>query len=135
MQHTPDSTQLLCTFTSVDELENTIDVIKNSYVLVFNKLYLLENVEDVNQLVLTYNITKTNSNTLPPVSTISVHRKKQTNTIYTINAINKLIEMKNNGILDKSFRINWEELKNSVLVTAYGKLKIVNTKLSDIIEL
>jgi hypothetical protein len=128
-------TQLLCTFTSVDELENTIDVIKNSYVLVFNKLYLLENVEDVNQLVLTYNITKTNSNTLPPVSTISVHRKKQTNTIYTINAINKLIEMKNNGILDKSFRINWEELKNSVLVTAYGKLKIVNTKLSDIIEL
>ena len=128
-------TQLLCTFTSVDELENTIDVIKNSYVLVFNKLYLLENVEDVNQLVLTYNITKPNSNTLPPVSTISVHRKKQTNTIYTINAINKLIEMKNNGILDKSFRINWEELKNSVLVTAYGKLKIVNTKLSDIIEL
>lgn len=130
-----NETQLLCTFTSVDELENTIDVIKNSYVLVFNKLYLLENVEDVNQLVLTYNITKTNSNTLPPVSTISVHRKKQTNTIYTINAINKLIEMKNNGILDKSFRINWEELKNSVLVTAYGKLKIVNTKLSDIIEL
>jgi len=128
-------TQLLCTFTSVDELENTIDIIKHSYVLVFNKLYLLENVEDVNQLVLTYNITKTNSNTLPPVSTISVHRKKQTNTIYTINAINKLIEMKNNGILDKSFRINWEELKNSVLVTAYGKLKIVNTKLSDIIEL
>ena len=135
MLYMTTETQLLCTFTSVDELENTIDVIKNSYVLVFNKLYLLENVEDVNQLVLTYNITKTNSNTLPPVSTISVHRKKQTNTIYTINAINKLIEMKNNGILDKSFRINWEELKNSVLVTAYGKLKIVNTKLSDIIEL
>ena len=130
-----NETQLLCTFTSVDELDATIDIIKNSYVLVFNKLYLLENIEDANQLVLTYNITKTNLNTLPPVSTISVHRKKQTNTIYTINAINKLIELKNNGILDKSFRINWEELKNSVLVTAYGKLKIVHTKLSDIIEL
>jgi hypothetical protein len=130
-----ESTQLLCTFTSVDELENTIDIIKNSYTLVFNKLYLLENVEDENQLVLTYNIRKTNSNVLPPASTISVHRKKQTNTIYTINAINKLIELKNNGVLDKSFRINWDELKNSVLVTAYGKLKVVNTKLSDIIEL
>ena len=128
-------TQLLCTFTSVDELDATIDIIKNSYVLVFNKLYLLENIEDANQLVLTYNITKTHSNTLPPTSTISVHRKKQTNTIYTINAINKLIELKNNGVLDKSFRINWDELKNSVLVTAYGKLKVVNTKLSDIIEL
>lgn len=128
-------TQLLCTFTSVDELDATIDIIKNSYVLVFNKLYLLENIEDANQLVLTYNITKTYSNVLPPASTISVHRKKQTNTIYTINAINKLIELKNNGVLDKSFRIDWDELKNSVLVTAYGKLKVVHTKLSDIIEL
>ena len=130
-----NETQLLCTFTSVDELENAIDIIKNSYTLVFNKLYLLENIADANQLVLTYNITKTNTNIMPPVSTISVHRKKQTNTIYTINAINKLIEMKNNGILDKSFRIDWNELQNTVLVTAYGKLKVVNTKLSDIIEL
>ena len=130
-----NETQLLCTFSSVDELENTIDIIKNSYTLVFNKLYLLENTTDANQLVLTYNITKTHTNIIPPVSTISVHRKKQTNTIYTINAINKLIEMKNNGILDKSFRIDWNELQNTVLVTAYGKLKVVNTKLSDIIEL
>jgi hypothetical protein len=130
-----NETQLLCTFTSVDDLETTIDIIKNSYVLVFNKLYLLENVEDENQLVLTYNIRKTNSNVLPPASTISVHRKKQTNTIYTINAINKLIELKNNGVLDKSFRINWDELKNSVLVTAYGRLKCVSTKLVKIIDL
>jgi hypothetical protein len=130
-----NETQLLCTFTTIDELESTIDIIKNSYALVFNKLYLLENVADATQLVLTYNITKTNTNIIPPVSTISVHRKKQTNTIYTINAINKLIEMKNNGILDKTYRIDWNELQNTVLVTAYGKLKVVNTKLSDIIEL
>lgn len=130
-----NDTQLLCTFTTIDELDSTIDIIKHSYTLVFNKLYLLENIEDSNQLVLTYNIIKSNTNTIPPVSTISVHRKKQTNTIYTINAINKLIELKNNGVLDKSFRINWDELKNSVLVTAYGKLKVVNTKLADIIEL
>ena len=84
---------------------------------------------------MTYNIRKTNSNVLPPASTISVHRKKQTNTIYTINAINKLIELKNNGVLDKSFRINWDELKNSVLVTAYGRLKCVSTKLVKIIDL
>ena len=130
-----NDTQLLCTFTTIDDLDNTIDIIKDSYTLVFNKLYLLENIEDSNQLVLTYNIVKSNTNVIPPVSTISVHRKKLTNTIYTINAINKLIELKNNGILDKSFRIDWDELKNTVLVTAYGKLKIVHTKLSDIIEL
>lgn len=129
-------TQLLCTFTTVNDVESIIDSIVDSYDLVFNKIYVLENTDDANQLVLTYNITKKESATVtPPPSTISVHRKKQTNTIYTINAINKLIESKNNGVLDKSFRINWSELQNTVLVTAYGKLKIVNTKLSKIIDL
>lgn len=129
-------TQLLCTFTTVNDVESIIDSIVDSYDLVFDKIYVLENTDDANQLVLTYNITKKESATVvPPSSTISVHRKKQTNTIYTINAINKLIESKNNGVLDKSFRINWSELQNTVLVTAYGKLKIVNTKLSKIIDL
>jgi hypothetical protein len=103
--------------------------------LVFNKIYILENVEDEYQLVLTYNVSRETSNPIdPPTSTISVHRKKQTNTIYTINAINKLIENKI-GRLDKNYKIDWEELRNSVLVTAYGDLKVVNTKLSSIFEL
>lgn len=131
-----DNTQLLCTFATVDTLDSTIDAITDSYELVFNKIYLLENTDDSNQVVLTYNINRNfEPFVAPPPSTISVHRKKQTNTIYTINAINKLIEMKNGGKLDKSFRIDWNELQNTVLVTAYGKLKRVNTKLSQIIDL
>lgn len=129
-------TQLLCTFTTVDNINETMEALKVSYKLVFNKIYVLENIEDPNQLVLTYNVTKpTNSTVTPPPSTISVHRKKQTNTIYTINAINKLIESKNGGVLDKSYKIDWDELQNMVLVTAYGKLKIVNTKLIKIIDI
>jgi hypothetical protein len=129
------NSQLLCTFTDIDGLEATIQKIQSAYTLVFNKIYILENVEDENQLVLTYNVTRETSNPIdPPISTISVHRKKQTNTIYTINAINKLIESKL-GRLDKSYKIDWEELRNSVVVTAYGELKVVNTKLSSIIEL
>jgi hypothetical protein len=128
-------TQLLCTFTTVAELDAAVEKVKSSYKLVFNKIYVLENTEDANQLVLTYNVSKQlNESLTPPASTISVHRKKQTNTIYTINAINKLIESKNGGVLDKSYRIDWNELQNMVLVTAYGKLKIVNTKLLHIID-
>jgi hypothetical protein len=119
----------------VGELDHIVEKVTSSYKLVFNKIYILENTQDSNQVVLTYNITKMDANNIvPPPSTISVHRKKQTNTIYTINAINKLIEQKNNGVLDKSYRIDWEELKNCVLVTAYGKLKVVNTKLLKIID-
>jgi len=128
-------TQLLCTFTTVDTLDATVESVKSIYTLVFNKIYVLENIEDANQLVLTYNVSRKNDASLtPPPSTISVHRKKQTNTIYTINAINKLIESKNGGILDKSYRIDWNDLQNMVLVTAYGKLKVVNTKLLKIID-
>lgn len=130
-----EQSQLLCTFTTVDGLNTTIDIIKNTYTLMFDKIYLLENAEDSAQLILTYNVAKRDSLKLtPPPSTISVHRKKYTNTIYTINAINKLIEQKNNGVLDTSYRIDWAELKNMVLVTAYGKLKTVNTKLVKIIN-
>jgi len=130
-----DYTQLLCTFTSADELDGIVETIETTYQLVFNKIYVLENIDDPAQYVLTYNVAKSgNTNVTPPLSTISVHRKKQTNTIYTINAINRLIEKQNRGILDKSFRIDWESLRNTVVVTAYGKLKIVNTKLFKIIE-
>ena len=129
-----EQSQLLCTFATVDGLDKTIENIKGTYTLMFNKLYLLENVEDSSQLILTYNVAKTDSLNLAPPSTISVHRKKFTNTIYTINAINKLIESKNNGKLDTSYKIDWTELKNMILVTAYGKLKIVNTKLVKIID-
>lgn len=128
-------TQLLCTFVNVQELDGVVNQIQQTYKLLFNKIYVLENVNDKNQLVLTYNVEKhTLLNGRPPISTISVHRKKYTNTIYTINAINRLIEEKNGGVLDKTYKIDWDELKNTVLVTAYGKLKVVNTKLSQIID-
>lgn len=129
------NTQLLCTFTTADQLDDTLLAVQDTYKLVFNKVYVLENTQDKHQLILTYNVLKTDTlDIIPPQSTISVHRKKMTNTIYTINAINKLIESKNNGVLDTSYRIDWNELQNMILVTAYGKLKVVHTKLVQIID-
>ncbi len=128
-------TQLLCTFCAKDTVESTIEKIKNVYKLPFNSIYVLNNVDDEQQIILTYNIdVEFNGSDTEVPYTISVHRKKQTNTIYTINAINKLIEEKNNGILDKAYKIEWTELQNMILVTAYGRLKKVNTKISHIIN-
>lgn len=129
-------TQLLCTFCAKKDIETTIEQIKKIYTLAFNSVYVLDNVNDENQAILTYNIDMTKPvRGEAPESTISVHRKKQTNTIYTINAINKLIEEKNGGVLDKTYKIDWTELQNTVLVTAYGRLKKVNTKISNIINI
>lgn len=129
------NTQLLCTFCAKKDIDVIVGQIKKVYKLAFNSVYVLDNVNDDAQAILTYNIDlAVTPVSTPPESTISVHRKKQTNTIYTINAINKLIEEKNGGVLDKSYKINWEELQNTVLVTAYGRLKKVNTKISTIIN-
>ena len=134
-------TQLLCTFCTSDELVDTCQNISEKYQVVSNKIFILENTKeaadiysDEQQLILTYNVTNADLSDVLN-STISVHRKKQTNTIYTINALNKLIMEKNNGILDKRFRVDWEELENMVLVTAYGKLKRIPTQVKQILKL
>jgi hypothetical protein len=127
-------TQLLSTFCKSDELDDTYKKILDKYEVVFEKIFVLENVEDTNQLILTYNVVNADLRDILE-STISVHRKKQTNTIYTINALNKLIMEKNNGILDKKFIVEWTELENTILVTAYGKLKKISTQISEIIHL
>ena len=134
-------TQLLCTFCTSDELVDTCQNISEKYQVVSNKIFILENTKesadiysDEQQLILTYNVTNADLSDVLN-STISVHRKKQTNTIYTINALNKLIMEKNNGILDKRFRVDWEELENMVLVTAYGKLKRIPTQVKQILRL
>jgi hypothetical protein len=131
-----NDTQLLCTFVAADKLTESLDLIQNTYVLAFNNIYVLENVDDHTQLILTYNVVVNSlrAGAAPPPSTISVHRKKQTNTIYTINALNALIAEKNGGQLDKAYRVDWNELKNSVLVTAHGQLKTVKTKIQQIIN-
>ena len=135
-------TQLLCTFCKSDELIKTCQEISEKYQVVSDKIFILENTkeavdiysDDEQQLILTYNVIEADLNDVLN-STISVHRKKQTNTIYTINALNKLIMEKNNGILDKRFRVDWEELENMVLVTAYGKLKRIPTQVKQILRL
>ena len=131
-----NDTQLLCTFIPAQELDQQVKIIQNSYKLAFNNIYVLENTDDPNQLILTYNIIvgSLKEQYAPPASTISVHRKKQTNTIYTINALNALIASKNGGKIDKSYKIDWDELKNSILVTAHGQLKIVKTKIKEILN-
>ena len=74
-------------------------------------------------------------NRLP--NTISLHRKKQTNTLYTINALNNLVQLLNDGEIDPTFPIEWENYRNMLLVTndsGYG-LKKIKTKVDKIVKL
>jgi len=66
--------------------------------------------------------------------TISLHRKKNTNTLYTINALNDLIRELNNGKLDKTFPIDWENYKNSLLLTNDEGLNKIPTRIYTIVD-
>ena len=91
-------------------------------------------VKSTNEYVLTYNVDQGNVNVIPD-NTILVHRKKETNSLYTINAINELIKKLNGGVVDTSYRINWQHYRNCILLTQHNELKQLNTKVHSIVEL
>ena len=128
-------TQLLATFTTKKELDDTLKSIKEAYTIVFNKIYVLQNEDNTNELICTYNVDPKNTVDFNDVSgTISLHRKKHSNTLYTINALNELIADFNNGVVDKSFPIPWENFKNMVLVTNSDGLSRIGTRIYKIIN-
>ena len=127
--------RLYCTFTSSEDVEEIVKRLQSSYVILFNKIFVLESL-DGEKTMLTYNVDMNNSSSESMVeNTILVHRKKQTNTLYTINALNELIKSLNNGVIDKSFPINWNDYKNCILLIQTEGFNRIDTKIREIINL
>ena len=125
--------KLFCTFVPLNEVDSFIKDISNEYTILYNKIFVLH-IKSNDEYVCTYNVDQPNINNIPE-NTILVHRKKETNTLYTINALNELIKSLNEGIVDTNFRINWQHYKNTILLTQQGDLKLLRTKIYDIVEL
>jgi hypothetical protein len=125
--------KLFCTFSSQEELDNTLKNIRTRYQILFNKIFVLY-IESTNEYVCTYNIDSFNIEGILP-NTILLHRKKESNTLYTINALNDLIKSLNGGVLDTRFQINWNDYKNCILLTHSGVLRKLDTKIFKIINL
>ena len=124
-------TQLLCTFTNERDFQNRVDRILNEFELFSRKIFVLK-LDPSKELVISYNIIPNSAKFLP--STIMVHRKKESNTMYTINALNRLITVENGGILDKSYQVDWQKHRNSVILTDGDGFKIMKTSLFRIID-
>jgi hypothetical protein len=127
------SNKLFCTFSSEEKLEEILSTIQGKYKIIYNKIFVLYS-KSQDEYICTYNVEFGNvSNFLE--NTILVHRKKESNTLYTINSLNRLIESLNGGILDTNFKVDWNDYQNCILLTKGAELKRVNTKLFRIIEL
>ena len=127
-------TQLLCTFTRRNRFYDTVKLIIECNEIVFDKIYVFQNEDDHHQLICTYNV-EYDENFIEGVpDTISLHRKKQTNTLYTINALNEVIRELNGGVLDKRFPIPWDDYYNSLLLTNDSGLNKIPTKIHSIVD-
>jgi len=91
-------TQLLCTFTRKSKLNEIVDIIVSCNDILYDKIYVFENKDDSNQLICTYNVEFIENYEENIIDTISLHRKKQSNTLYTINALNEVIREINERI-------------------------------------
>jgi hypothetical protein len=124
--------KLFCTFTDLEGLDALIENITLKYDIIYNKLFVLE-IVGKDEYVVTYNVDQTNLNSIPE-NTILVHRKKESNTLYTINALNELIKKLNGGVVDTRYRVDWQHYRNCVLLTQHNELNQLNTKIYKIIE-
>jgi GT2 family glycosyltransferase len=126
---------LLASFIYRKDLENSLKSLKNKDIL-NEKIFVLRDSASDSKLVLTYNIASSNEKidfSKYLKGTISLHRKRETNTLYTLNALNEIIKIENNGNLDKNYSVDWEKYRNCILIiSGNGTLTKVKTILEDV---
>ena len=126
-------TQLLCTFAHRKDLDLIIDYISKSYTISEKRLFVFSNTDKNSELYVTYNVEPDDYKKTP--NTIMIHRKKETNTLYTVNALNAIIKKSNNGVLDKKFVINWQIYDNSLMLTDGDDVRHIHLDLHKRIDL
>ncbi len=125
--------QLICVFSTEDLIDNSIEMIDKTYEVVYKRIFVLS-IQDSPELICSFNVEKGNTRKQLPAAML-VHRKKETNTMYTINSLNALIRQENNGVLDTKFSVDWSKYTNALLVTSNNELKVLHTKVYQIINL
>lgn len=129
----PDmNNKLFCTFVTESLIDHTVQQIQDSYRILYDKIFILS-LQGGEGYVCTYNVDLGNVGAFLE-NTILVHRKKHTNTLYTINALNQLIYELNGGYLNKNYNVNWEDYSNSILLTREDTLQVLKTELYRIIK-
>ncbi len=126
--------KLFTTFFKEEDLESTIQEITKRYSVLFNKIFVLK-VEGKDELICTYNVDQFNMNDHVLPNTILLHRKKESNTLYSINSLNALIRELNGGKVDNLYEIKWEDYQNSILLVSDGVLLKYPTIIHKIINL
>lgn len=122
-----ESNRIFCTFSAKEELDRNITWITETYTIPGGRLFIL-NAPEEDIYLLTYNLEFENLAKFPE-NTILVHRKKDFNVLYTINALNFLVKQITGGYASPKVEVDWKPYRNSLLLTEEGAFKQIRTKL------
>jgi hypothetical protein len=120
---------LLMSFSNTEDYRNRLQEIRE----VFRPeggIFILENRFDENEIFITFN-TEYN---FKIGGYIKINKKRDTNTLFTIDAVNYL-SMQENGEIVKDWIPNWNEFENCLLLIRDGELVVIPTKIKEIIRL
>jgi hypothetical protein len=128
-----DSRQLLCTFSTTNDFKKTIEEILKFYDVYSQRIFVFSNVKNAKELFLTYNVLNMRRDSPKFQNTILIHRKKQTNTLYTLNSMNRLIE-EEHGSKDPSYVLDWDLYQNSLIITGDVSVRIIPLKIHSVVN-
>lgn len=129
-----DKTILLATFIFPERVEWFLSYLESKFSVTKDKVFCYKNLDDESKVVMTFKLTiqkdkPLNLKNLFP-SAVIIHKKGDA--IYTINALNKLIEKdfpESIGNIDnKSIKINWTDYQNKMILLNGSELTIFNIK-------
>ena len=114
--------QLFCSFATPNNLNVVIGFIIANFIPVNNLVFIYENADNPRKYVVTYNVMNESSKKVNTDNALAIHRKTETNTFYSINALNTLIKLVNNNILDTQYKVDWDLYSDMLLLTSKGEL-------------
>lgn len=125
---------LIASFVFKDRKKWFLKNIKSKFGVKKSKVFIYENLNDANQLIFTFYLCTDEDNRINIKeefnSALIVHKKMET--IYTINAMNKLIKLehklKGNNIDYRKYKIDWANYKNKIILISDNKLEFINVK-------
>ena len=110
---------------SDDEIMTEVENIAATLPLSNNMIFLLKLLDEPTKKIITYNALIEKGQPLNTrLFTMRIHRKKTTNTLYTINALNAAVAKDNDGQTGKHLKLDWSKYENSIMLVTGPSLVV-----------
>lgn len=133
-----DKRKLMISFVIKKKIKNFISFLHENNVA--EKIFILSNNKHEKIYLVSFNILNeidlSDLRIYGVLNTFSIQRNKETNTLYSINALNMLLQ-EQSMITEKSrneIKLDWKEYKDSLITTSDGNINLIKTKLVKMIR-